>query len=218
MSEPRWNDSGTREPPRQSPRRAPGARPTLPEYDVGPRREPPRRPPAAGTSPRWGNLPWVRGIVLVAGAAGLGALVTVLTRSDPGFFLGLLVVLGTAAACLAVSPRRAFLIIPAPALAYLAAAILAGLIHDRATDTSRTLLAINAARWVASGFLAMVAATALAVVIAGARWARTSHRTGLRQPPARGNQIPPPPGRSPGQRNTGNTRNTANTSGRRLPR
>ncbi len=212
MSEPRWNDSGTREPPRQPPRRAPGARPTLPEYDVGPRSEPPRRPAAAGTSPRWGNLPWVRGIVLVASAAGLGALVTVLTRSDPGFFLELLVVLGTVAACLAVSPRRAFLIIPAPALAYLAAAILAGLIHDRATDTSRTLLAINAARWVASGFLAMVAATALAVVIAGVRWVRTSHRTGLRQPPAQSNQIPPPPRRSPGQQNS------ANTSGGRLPR
>lgn len=138
-------------------------------------------------------------------------LVTVFTRSDPGFLLGLLVVIGTVAACLAVSPRRAFLIIPAPALAYLAAAILAGLIHDRAADTSRTLLAINAARWVASGFIAMVAATALAVVIAGVRWLHASYSTGLWRPPGRGGQLPPP-GRSPGERNAGNP------SGRRLPR
>jgi hypothetical protein len=212
MSEPRWNDAGTREPPRQPPRQAPGARPTSPEYEFGSRRERPERPPTKGTSPRWGNLPWGRGIVLVASAAGLGVLVTVVTGSDPGFLLGLLVVIGTVAACLAVSPRRAFLIIPAPALAYLAAAILAGLIHDRAADTSRTLLAINAARWVASGFLAMVAATAFAVVIAGVRWLRTTHRTGLPQPPGRGSQVPAPPGRSPGDRNTGDP------SGRRLPR
>ncbi len=150
--------------------------------------------------------------MLVGGAAGLGALVTVVTRSDPGFLLGLLVVIGTLAGCLAVSPRRAFLIIPAPALSYLVAAILAGLIHDRAADTSRALLAINAARWVASGFLAMVAATVLAVVIAGARWMRATYSSDLPQSPARGSQLPPPAGRSPGERNSGDP------SGRRLPR
>src|SRR5271165_5577223 len=127
MSEPRWNDAGAHPPPRQPPRRAPGALPSSPDHDVGPRRQPPgRQPPASGSSPRWGNLPWGRGVVLVASAAGLGAVVTVLSRSDPGFLLGLLVVIGTLAACLAVSPRRAYLIIPAPSLAYLAAAILAG--------------------------------------------------------------------------------------------
>jgi hypothetical protein len=150
--------------------------------------------------------------VLVASAAGLGALVTIFTRSDPGFLLGLLVVIGAVAACLAVSPRRAYLIIPAPALAYLAAAILAGLIHDRVADTSRTLLAINAARWVASGFLAMAAATGLAVVIAGGRWLRGRRPTGYRQPPTHRSQVAPPPGRSPGERNA------TDPSRRRLPR
>jgi Domain of unknown function (DUF6542) len=110
---------------------------------------------------------------VIACAAGLGALLTVITRSDPGFLLGLLVVTGTVAACLAVSPRRAYLIIPAPALAYLGAAIIAGLIHDRAADASLTLLAINAARWIASGFIAMIAATALAAMISGVRWLGT---------------------------------------------
>jgi hypothetical protein len=150
--------------------------------------------------------------VLVASAAGFGALLTIVTGSDPGFLLGLLVVAGTVAACLAVNPRRAYLIIPAPALAYLVAAILAGLIHDRAADTSNTLLAINAARWVASGFLAMSAATVLAVAIVGVRWLRFTGRTGLGPQPGRGARRPPTPGRSPGERES------RNTGGRRLPR
>jgi hypothetical protein len=116
--------------------------------------------------------------VLIAGAAGLGALLTIVTGSDPGFLLGVLVVAGTVAAALAVSARRAYLIIPAPALAYLVAATLSGLVNDRAADTSRTMLTINAARWVASGFLAMTAATALAAVIAVARWLQYSRGRG----------------------------------------
>lgn len=205
MGEPRWNDAGTREPARQPLRPAPGSGSASAGRDLNPRGEPPgQHASASEPSPRWGQLPWGRGVVLVAIAAGLGALITVVTRSDPGFLLGLLVVAGTVAACLAVTPRRAYLIIPAPALAYLVAAIVAGLIHDRATDTSHTLLALNAARWVASGFLAMIAATALAVLIAGVRWLRASRRTVLHAAPYR--QAPPstrgrrqPPARSPRQ-------------------
>jgi len=126
--------------------------------------------------------------VFVAGAAGLGALLTIITRSDPGLLLGLLVVVGTLAASLAVSARRAYLMIPAPALAYLVAAALSGLIHDRAADTSRTVLAINAGRWFASGFLAMTAATSLAVVIAGLRMLHSSRGRQSRGPGRR--QLP----------------------------
>jgi hypothetical protein len=120
--------------------------------------------------------------VFVAGAAGLGALLTIVTRSDPGLLLGLLVVVGTMAASLAVSARCAYLIIPAPALAYLVAATMSGLIHDRAVDTSRTLLAINAGRWFASGFLAMTAATSLALVVAVARFLHSSRARQSRGP------------------------------------
>jgi hypothetical protein len=119
--------------------------------------------------------------VIVAGAAVLGALLTIVTGSDPGFLLGLMVVVGTVGASFAVSARRAYLIIPAPALAYLVAAMLAGLIHDRAADSSRTLLAINAGRWIASGFLAMTAATALAVAIAVVRYLRSGRGLGFWQ-------------------------------------
>jgi hypothetical protein len=122
--------------------------------------------------------------VVVAGAAGAGTVLTVLTRHDPGLVLGVFVVIGTVAACLAVRTGRAYLMVPAPALAYLAGAFVAGLIHDRAADASRTALAINAARWTASGFLAMVAATALAVLIAAARWLLLRRGAAYRRPPA----------------------------------
>jgi len=157
-------------------------------------------------------LPWGRGIVLVVSAAGVGALLTIVTRNDPGFLLGVMVVAGTIAASLAVSARRAYLIIPAPALAYLAAAILAGLIHDRAADASRTLLAINATRWVASGFLAMAAATVLAVLITVARWSQASRRTGFRQLPPRIGWRSPPSGQAQ------QARESKGSGGRHLPR
>jgi hypothetical protein len=150
--------------------------------------------------------------VLVAGAAGLGALLTIVTGSDPGFLLGLLVVLGTMAASVAVDARRAYLVIPAPALAYLVAGILVGLIHDRATDTSHTMLAINAARWVASGFLGMVVATALAVVITVGRRLRSSRGPGSRQLAPRSSLRSPPPS---GSRDEWESREPAQ---RRLPR
>lgn len=68
---------------------------------------------------------------------------TVLTKQEPGGMLGGFLIAGTIAAVLAVRPRAVYLIIPVPALAYPVAAILAGLIRDRAAETSRTALAIG---------------------------------------------------------------------------
>ena len=94
-----------------------------------------------------------------------------MTGTEPGVLLGIFLLAGTAAGALAVHPRAAYLIIPVPALAYLAAAIAAGLIHDHAADTSHTALAISAAQWIASGFFTMTAATLLAIAVAAGRWA-----------------------------------------------
>jgi hypothetical protein len=126
--------------------------------------------PAAGPPGRWwGTLPGRLGIGLVIGGAAAGLLVTLLAGREPGLVLGIFLLAETAAGALAVRPRAAYLIIPVPALAYLAAAIVAGLVHDRAADTSHTALVISAAQWIASGFLAMSAATLLAIVVAVVR-------------------------------------------------
>jgi hypothetical protein len=171
MSEPRWGDSGTRPPVGD----VPGTRSAPPRPARGAAGAPAerRRLPPPRRRPRWGAWPWPRGLALVAASAGIGTVLSVLTGSEPGTVLGVCLVAGTIAAALAVRPGSVYLIIPVPALAYLVAAIIAGLIHDRATDTSRTALIISAAQWIAAGFLAMTAATALAIMIAVIRWQRT---------------------------------------------
>ena len=119
------------------------------------------------------------GIGFVIGGTAAGLLVTLLAGRGPGTVLSIFLLAGTAAGTLAVRPRAAYLLIPVPALAYLAAATVAGLVHDRAADSSHTALAISAARWIASGFLAMTTATLLAIVMAVVRWAAGRRRPGL---------------------------------------
>jgi hypothetical protein len=159
MQPPRGRDPDSW-PPRD--RRRPGPARYEPAGRTGHRRQGPRsvRKPGA----RWGSLRGTDGVLIVFGSVGLGLIFTVLAGSDPGLLLGIFLIIGTVAAVLAVRPRAVHLTVPAPAFAYLAAAIIAGLIHDRAVDTSRTALAISALQWVASGFLAMTAATVLAIV------------------------------------------------------
>ncbi len=118
----------------------------------------------------WGRYPAWAGVLMVLAAALLGAVFTVASRRDPGLALGIFVAGGTVAAGISVRARSAYAIIPAPALGYAAAAVITGLIHDHAVDTSRTALTLSAVQWLAGGFHAMIAATALAVLIAIARW------------------------------------------------
>jgi hypothetical protein len=130
--------------------------------------------PGRGTdAPRrrwWGSLPGWLGVLLVLTSAALGALATALSHREPGTVLGVFVLAGTAAATLIVRPRAVYLIIPVPALAYVVAAAVAGLVHDHATDTSRAALAVSAAQWIAGGFTVMAGATVLAIVATIARW------------------------------------------------
>jgi len=112
------------------------------------------------------------GVCIIVASAAVGAIVTMVTRSTPGFLLGFFVVAGTVTASLAVRPRGGWMIFPVPVLSYLVAALLSGIVFDRSADSSKTALAIGAAQWIADGFFAMALATALAVVITAARWFR----------------------------------------------
>ena len=100
----------------------------------------------------------------------LGALITVISGSEPGWVLGVLLVISTAIGGLAVTRRMAYLVIPVPAIAYTVAAFVTGYIHDRSIDTSRTALAASAVQWIAGGFFAMTAATLVAIAIVAGRW------------------------------------------------
>jgi hypothetical protein len=173
MSESRWNDATTRALPGDAPPAHPGQRTHYARGAAGH-----GLPPSAEPSPRWGGLPAGRGIVLVVAADATGTVLTILVGRDPGFVLGFFLLAGTVAASFAVQPRAVYRIIPVPALAYIGGAIIAGLIHDRAADTSRTALAINAAQWSASGFLVMVIATVLVLLVGAMRFVRLWRRSG----------------------------------------
>jgi hypothetical protein len=139
-----------------------------------------RRWPEAGGGksrrmPGWGGYPMWVGVLTVLAAALLGAALTVAADRDPGRPLGIFLVVGTVAAGTSVRARSAYAIIPVPALAYVVAATIAGYVHDRTIDTSRTALTLSGVQWIASGFIAMSAATALAAVVAIARWLLERH-------------------------------------------
>jgi Domain of unknown function (DUF6542) len=119
---------------------------------------------------RWGAWQGGLGVCVIVSSAAIGAIGTMLTRSAPGFLLGLLVVAGSAAAALAVRPRAGRMILPVPALSYLVAALISGVVFNRSAGMSKAELAIDAAQWIADGFFAMALATLLAAAITTARW------------------------------------------------
>ena len=139
-----------------------------PRDSRGRRNSPPPRGPRR--TRRWGTLQGGLGVCVIVASAAVGAILTMLARSAPGFLLGLFVVVGTVAASLAVRPRAGRMIFPVPVLSYLVAALLSGIVFDRSADSSKTALAIGAAQWIADGFFAMALATVLAVVITATRW------------------------------------------------
>ncbi len=97
-------------------------------------------------------------------SAVLGLVVTVLAGQEPGLVLAVFLLAATAAAALLVRRESVHVIIPVPALAYLAAAFAAGFWHDPAAGQSGTALAAEALQWVASGFIGMSVATFIAIV------------------------------------------------------
>jgi hypothetical protein len=146
-------------------RRAAG-RDTGGRHDTRGRRNP-RRSPGGG---RWGALQGGLGVCIIVASAAVGTIATMVTRSAPGFLLGLFVEAGTVVAALAIRPRAGRMIFPVPVLCYLVGALISGYVYKRSTGASGTALAIGAAQWVADGFFAMALATVLAIVITTVRW------------------------------------------------
>jgi Domain of unknown function (DUF6542) len=122
---------------------------------------------------RWGSLRGGAGVSIVAASAALGAVITIAHRAQPGRVLGVCIVVGTVIAALAVRPRAGRLIFPVPVLAYLIAALTAGIAYNR--STSKTELVLGSAQWIANGFLLMALATGLAIVLVTIRWILRRH-------------------------------------------
>jgi hypothetical protein len=144
-----------------------------------------------------GSLSGGLGVSVIAGSAVIGAVATIVIRSEPGSVLGLSVLAGTVAAALTVQPRTGRLIFPVPALSYLLAALAAGVVYDRSTN--KTELAVGAAQWIANGFFVMVLATLLAIALTTVRWVmwRRDQRGPVVPPEYGGWNEPRPPGPPP---------------------
>jgi hypothetical protein len=106
----------------------------------------------------------------VLSATAIGAVASLVTGRGPGAVLGVMLAIGSVAAAFSVHFRRAYLLIPVPAPAYVVAATATGLFHDRGIDISRTALAVSATQWFAGGFPWMAAATILVISVTAARW------------------------------------------------
>jgi hypothetical protein len=118
----------------------------------------------------WGALRGGIGVGIVMGSAVIGIAVSLVLGHGPGSVLGLFIVAGTVVAALVVRPTAVRMLLPVPALCYVIAALAVGVITDSPSDTSKAALAVAAAQWIAAGFLTMVLATALAVVLTAVRW------------------------------------------------
>jgi hypothetical protein len=127
-----------------------------------------RGSPGPGESRRWSSLSGGLAVGIVIGGTLVGAVGTLAAGRGPGALLGTFVLIGTIVATLAVRRESGRLILPVPVLCYLVAALAVGIIHDH--PTSMTALGVDAAQWIASGFVTMAFATALAVVIFLVRW------------------------------------------------
>ena len=140
--------------------------------------------PRDRVAPWAGSLTGRVGIFLIIGAAGIGALAAVAAGSQPGILPSVFLVAGTLAAAMTVQAHAVYLLIPVPALAGLAAVTAAGLAGGHPAGTSHTALAVSAAQWAASGFIAMTAATVLAIAATAARWPGNRQDGRHRPPPA----------------------------------
>jgi hypothetical protein len=166
---------------------------------------------------RWVSLRGGLGVAIIAAAAMIGAIATVVTDKQPGTLLGAAVLAGTVIAALTIRPRAGRMIFPAPVLCYLIAALAAGVSYDHSVD--RAALAIDATQWIASGFFLMALATLLAIVIVTARWLFQRHasRGGPDWTEPRGSGRPEPATR-PGVRDADEWSGPGAAATQRMPR
>jgi hypothetical protein len=138
-----------------------------------------KRPPAdaarsglfATPALRWiGRLPVKRAVLAFTGTVLAGTILTIVMGQEPGFLLGFFLVLGSVAATAAVRRGGAHKFIPLPALAYLAAAVFAGMAHDSGSLNTSRQFVVDFLTWIGGSFVAVTASTILVVLIALTRW------------------------------------------------
>src|ERR1700761_3138999 len=117
-----------------------------------------------------GTLPTWMALLVLAGGAVLGVIVTLIAGQEPGDLLGAFIILGSIAAALAIKSGRVYLLFPAPALTFFVAAALTGKVHDAKLGSSTAGLASGFTQWIAGIFIPAVVATIFVLLIGGPPW------------------------------------------------
>lgn len=111
-----------------------------------------------------------RAVLVLTGTVLAGTILTIVMGQEPGFLLGLFLILGSVAATATVRRGGAHKFIPLPALAYLVAATLTGMAHDSGSLNSSRQFVLDFLTWIGGSFVAVTASTILVVLIALTRW------------------------------------------------
>jgi hypothetical protein len=125
-----------------------------------------------GSGPlRWiGTLSLRTAVLVLAGAALLGIVFTLIAGQDPGGLLAVFIIAGTIAAALGIRRAVVYLLFPMPAIAFFVAAVVAGIAHNSHSASSTASLGTSFVQWIAGVFFPMVIATILAILVGGGRW------------------------------------------------
>ena len=112
---------------------------------------------------------WTAALVLVA-VALVGLVGTIIIGHDPGFLIGVSLVVGSVVAAIGAQRRAVHQLIPLPALSYLVISTVAGTANDWSNLDDSKEFATSFLTWIGGGFVGLVAATVLVVLITFVRW------------------------------------------------
>jgi len=130
-----------------------------------------RSGPLATPGLRWvGAWSLKRAVWVLLAAALLGMVATIVVGRDPGFLIGLLIIVGSVIAAFGARRRAVHKLLPLPALSYLVTTTIAGMVHERANLNNSKEYVTSFLTWIGSAFFAVVWATVLVAVISLARW------------------------------------------------
>jgi len=120
-----------------------------------------------------------RAVLILVAFALVSVIATIVVNRDPGFLIGLFLIIGSVIAALG-SRRAVHRLIPVPALTYLVTTTVVGAVHDRTNLSDTKEFATSFLTWIGSAFFALAWATGLVVVIAIVRgiiaWRRGANR------------------------------------------
>lgn len=111
-----------------------------------------------------------RAVLVLFGIALLSLVGTIAIGHDPGFLIGILLVVGSVIAAIGVQRPAVHKLIPLPALSYLVTTTVAGWVKDQGNINDSKELITSFLTWIGGGFFGLVAATVLVVLITFIRW------------------------------------------------